>query len=267
MHPTVTIAQRAALNAGKVILRYWERLDRLTVNVKQRNDFVTEADVQAEQEIIYVLRKAFPSHSILAEERGNTQGTDDEYQWLIDPLDGTTNFIHGFPHFAVSIALRFKGRLEIGVVYDPLRQEMFTAARGNGARLNDRRIRVKAVPNLESALLGTGFPLRQPEHIPAYLNMFGSLFTRCGELRRAGAAALDLSYVAAGRLDGFWEIGLNAWDIGAGALLVQEAGGLVSDFSGGHNFLKNGNIVAGNAKLFKVLLQTIKPHLTPALAN
>jgi myo-inositol-1(or 4)-monophosphatase len=193
-------------------------------------------------------------------------GADNEYEWIIDPLDGTTNFIHGFPHFAVSIAFRHKSRLEAGVIYDPIRQELFTTSRGEGAHLNERRIRVRNVGGLGSALLGTGFPVRYPQHIPAYLNMFGSLITQCLEMRRAGSAALDLAYVASGRLDGFWEIGLNQWDIAAGVLLVQEAGGLVGDFVGGDEFFKTGNIVAGSPKVFKALLQTIRPHLTATLA-
>lgn len=267
MHPTITIAKRAALAAGKVIMRHFERLDRLTVSEKQRNDFVSEADIQAELEITRTLRKTFPNHSILAEESGEITGADDECQWIIDPLDGTTNFLHGLPHFAVSIAFRHKLRLEVGVIYDPIRQEMFVASRGEGAHLNDRRIRVRATSNLGQALLGTGFPMRYSQHIPAYLAMFGSLFTQCAEMRRAGSAALDLAYVSAGRLDGFWEIGLNAWDMAAGALLVQEAGGLVSDFGGGHDFLSTGNIAAGTPKVFKALLQDIQPHLTPALVR
>jgi myo-inositol-1(or 4)-monophosphatase len=267
MHPTLNIAKRAALSAGKILLRYFERLDRLTINTKSHNDFVSEADLQSEREIINALRKIYPNHSILAEESGMLSGADEDYQWIIDPLDGTTNFLHGLPHFAISIALREKGRLEAGVVYDPIRQELFTAARGDGAQLNDHRIRVRPVASLDAALLGTGFPIRYPQHIPAYLTMFGSLFIQCRELRRAGSAALDLAYVAAGRLDGFWEIGLNAWDMAAGALLIQEAGGLVGDFGGGYEFLKTGNIVAGNPKIFKALLQTIQPHLTPALAR
>ena len=267
MHPTFTIAKRAALSAGKILLRNFERLDRLTINTKHYNDFVSEADIEAEQEIINTLRRIYPNHSILAEESGTLIGADADYQWIIDPLDGTTNFVHGLPHFAVSIAFREKGRLETGIVYDPIRQELFTAVRGSGAQLNDRRMRVRTVVSLDAALLGTGFPIRYPPHIPAYLNMFGSLFTQCCELRRAGSAALDLAYVAAGRLDGFWEIGLNAWDMAAGALLIQEAGGLVGDFGGGHEFLKTGNIVAGNPKIFKALLQNIQPHLTPALAR
>ena len=267
MHPTLTIAKRAALSAGKILIRYFERLDRLTVNTKRYNDFVSEADIQSEQEIITILRKIYPNHSILAEESGHSVGADADYRWIIDPLDGTTNYLHGLPHFAVSIAFQEKGRLETGVVYDPIRQELFTASRGRGAQLNDRRIRVRQVVSLDAALLGTGFPIRYPQHIPAYLAMFGSIFTQCSELRRAGSAALDLAYVASGRLDGFWELGLNAWDIAAGVLLIQEAGGLVGDFGGGYEFLQTGNIVAGNAKIFKALLQTIQPHLTPELAR
>jgi len=266
MNPTLNIAKRAALQGGNTTLRYIERLDRIPVSIKQHNDFVSEADLQAEREIIRVLRKAYPDHGILAEESGLARGAGDE-QWIIDPLDGTTNFLHGLPHYAVSVAFRNKNRLEVAVVYDPIRQEMFTAARGEGAHLNDRRIRVRAVTSLDAALLGTGFPIRYPQHIEPYLGMLGHFFPRCAELRRAGSAALDLAYVASGRLDGFWEIGLNAWDIAAGVLLIQEAGGLVGDFSGGNNYLKTGNIVAGNPKIFKALLQGIQPHLTPALAS
>jgi myo-inositol-1(or 4)-monophosphatase len=265
MQPTLNIAKRAALSAGKIILRYFERLDRIVASEKRRNDFVSEADIQAEHEIIKILRKTYPNHSILAEESGLLPAFEEDFQWIIDPLDGTTNFLHGLPHFAVSIAFRHKYRLEAGVVYDPIRQEMFTAARGEGAQLNEHRIRVRAVTDLGSALLGTGFPMRYPHHVQAYLSMFAGLFGQCAEIRRAGSAALDLAYVAAGRLDGFWEIGLNEWDLAAGVLLVQEAGGLVGDFGGGHDFLKTGNIVAASPKVFKALLQSIQPHLTVAL--
>lgn len=261
MHPALTIAKRAALSASRILLRHFDNLERLSVTAKQRNDFVSEADVQAEQEIIQTLRKTYPNHGILAEESGEQHGHDD-YQWVIDPLDGTTNFLHGIPHFAISIGFRHKNRLEAGLVYDPIRQEMFTASRGAGAQMNDRRMRVSNIPQMENALLGTGFPFRHPQHQPAYLNFFGSLFGKCVEVRRAGAASLDLAYVASGRLDGYWEFGLKEWDIAAGALLVQEAGGLVSDFVGGNDFMKSGNIVAGNPKLFKALLQEMRPHLS-----
>ncbi|CDI00794.1 inositol monophosphatase [Candidatus Competibacter denitrificans Run_A_D11] len=266
MNPVLTIAQRAALSAGRILLRHFDHLERLNVTAKQRNDFVSDADLQAEQEIIQTLRKSYPNHAILAEESGAQPGQE-EYQWVIDPLDGTTNFLHGIPHFAVSIALRHKNRLEAALIYDPIRQEMFTAARGGSAQMNDRRIRVSGVNALENSLLGTGFPFRHPTHQPAYLNMFSGLFGKCMEIRRAGAASLDLAYVACGRLDAFWEIGLKPWDIAGGALLVQEAGGLVSDFGGGNDFMQTGNIVAGNPKLFKALLQEIQPHLTSELAR
>jgi len=263
MHPTLNIAVRAARSAGNVIIRNLDRLDGLAVHTKARNDFVTEVDQQAEREIIGILRKAYPHHGILAEESGLTDG--DEYQWIIDPLDGTTNFLHGFPQFAVSIALRHKGRLEHGVVYDPMRQELFTATRGAGATLNDRRIRVSKRPSLDGALLGTGFPFKEQHHLDAYLDMFRALFPRTAGIRRPGSAALDLSYVAAGRLDGFWEIGLNIWDMAAGVLLIQEAGGLSSDFSGGHDYLESGNLVSANPKVFAEILKAIRPHVTESL--
>ncbi len=260
MHPVLTIAKRAAFSASRILLRHFDQLERLTVTEKRPSDFVSEADIQAEQEIIQILRKTYPNHGILAEESGEQPGQD-ECQWVIDPLDGTTNFLHGIPHFAISIAFRYKNRLEAGLIYDPIRQEMFTASRGQGAQINDRRIRVSGINLLENALLGTGFPFRHPRHQPAYLSFFNSLFGKCVEIRRAGAASLDLSYVAAGRLDAFWEMSLKPWDMAAGALIVQEAGGLVSDFSGGNDFMKSGHIVAGNPKVFKALLQEMQPYL------
>lgn len=264
MHPMLNIAVRAARSAGNIIVRNLDRLDTLTVQTKDRNDFVSEVDRQAEQEIIGILRKAYPDHGVLAEESGRQTGND--YQWIIDPLDGTTNYLHGFPQFAVSIGLQHKGRLEQGVVYDPLRQELFTATRGAGATLNDRRIRVTSRRSLDGALLGTGFPFKSQQHLDAYLAMFRSLFPMTAGIRRPGSAALDLAYVAAGRLDGFWEIGLSIWDMAAGVLLIQEAGGLSSDFRGGHDYLENGNLVAGNPKVFAEILKTIRPHLGAGLA-
>mgnify|MGYP001818147783 FL=1 len=264
MHPMLNIAVRAARSAGNIIVRNLDRVDSLAVQTKDRNDFVSEVDRQAEQEIIGILRKAYPDHGVLAEESGHQDGND--YQWIIDPLDGTTNYLHGFPQFAVSIALRHKGRIEQGVVYDPLRQELFTASRGAGANLNDRRIRVTNRRNLDGALLGTGFPFKSQQHLDAYLDMFRALFPRTAGIRRPGAAALDLAYVASGRLDGFWEIGLSVWDMAAGVLLIQEAGGISSDFFGGHNYLENGNLVAGNPKVFAEILKAIRPHVSAGLA-
>ncbi len=263
MHPMLNIAVGAARSAGNLIVRHLERVDRLTIGTKQRNDFVTEVDHLAEAEIIRVIHRAYPQHAILAEESG-AQG-DDEFEWVIDPLDGTTNFLHGFPQFAVSIALRHRGRLDQAVVYDPLRQELFCASRGAGATLNDRRIRVSRANSLTGSLLGTGFPFRQQQHLDAYLAMFRALFPDAAGIRRAGAAALDLAYVAAGRLDGFWEIGLSPWDTAAGALLVLEAGGMVSDFDGGGDYLETGNVICAGPRLHAVMVRAIAPHRGEAL--
>jgi myo-inositol-1(or 4)-monophosphatase len=259
----LNIAVRAARSAGSVILRYVDRLDTVTVAEKERHDFVSEVDRLAERSVIAVLRKAYPDHAILAEESGSQPG--DEYQWVIDPLDGTTNFLHGFPQFAVAIALRHRGQLQQAVVYDPLRNELFTASRGGGAALNDRRMRVSKVRHLDGALLGTGFPFRRQDYLDDYLCTFRALFLQTSGIRRAGSAALDLAYVAAGRLDGFWEIGLSPWDMAAGALLIQEAGGLVSDFAGGGDFLITGNIVAGTPAIAQAMLKVLDPCLPAAL--
>jgi myo-inositol-1(or 4)-monophosphatase len=264
MHPVLNIAKRAALEAGKIMLRNWERLDTLQITEKQRIDFVSEVDLQSEQEIIRTLNKIYPDHAILAEESGES-GSSDEYQWIIDPLDGTANYLHGFPHFAVSIGLKHRGRLEAGLIYDPIKQDIFTASRGQGAQLNDRRIRIKPRPSLDGAMVATGIPARQMKHKPAFLDMMGDMMSGGAQLRRTGSAALDLAYVAAGRLDGFWEIGLSPWDMAAGAVMVLEAGGLVGDFSGDMHFLESGNIVCGSPKVFKGLLQAIQPHKTPDL--
>ncbi len=266
MEPILNIAVRAARKAGTVIVRSMGRLDSLDVTTKGPNDFVSEVDRQAESEIIKILRRAYPSHGIMAEEGGNVEGHDDNV-WIIDPLDGTTNYLHGFPQYAVSIALKHKNRLECGVIYDPLRQELFTAARGTGAQLNDRRIRVSKSKGLEGALLGTGFPFREMRHLDAYLETFKSLIGQTAGIRRAGAATLDLAYVACGRLDGFWEFGLKPWDMAAGCLIIKEAGGLASDLSGGHDFLTTGNLIAGNPKMLKALLQVIQPLLPVDLSR
>ena len=263
MHPMVNIAIRAARSAGSVLLRYYEHTDTLNVTAKGRNEFVSEVDRSAERTIIDVLRSKYPDHGILAEESGNQPG--DEYQWIIDPLDGTTNYLHGFPQFSVSIALKHKGVLEQGVVYDPMREEMFTASRGAGALLNDRRIRVTNRKTLDGALLGTGFPYRDQTHLDAYLGMFKTLISRTAGIRRPGSAALDFAYVAAGRLDGFWELGLAEWDFAAGALLVREAGGVVSDISGNDRFMETGNVITGNLKLHNAMLQAIRPYLNEHL--
>jgi len=261
MHPMLNIAVRAARQAGNVIARSFPHVDSLSVDTKSRNDFVSDVDRLAEQEIINTLRKAYPEHAILAEESGESSNGNDEYQWVIDPLDGTTNFLHGFPQFAVSIALRYRGKLDQAVVYDPISQDLYTASRGAGAQLNGRRIRVTSRKMLEGALLGTGFPFKNQELLDTYLETFKALFRDTAGIRRPGSAALDLAYVAAGRLDGFWEFDLKPWDMAAGALLVQEAGGKVGDFAGGDTYLENGNVIAGNLKIFDAMLKEIRPCL------
>lgn len=263
MHPMLNIAVRAARSAGDLISRSAENVGQLQINYKSKNDYVTEVDRAAEQEIIRVIQAAYPEHAILAEESGEHRGN--EFVWIIDPLDGTTNYLHGFPVYAVSIALQIKGKLELGVVYDPLRDELFTAERGGGAMLNNRRIRVARQTSLKGALIGTGFPFKQPQHLDAYLGMFRALHTDSAGIRRAGAAALDLAYVAAGRLDGFWEIGLHPWDMAAGILLIKEAGGVVTDFAFKDNYMETGNVLTGNPKMHQVMYQAIDPHVTDSL--
>ena len=263
MHPLLNIAIRAARSAGNVITRSIQHVEHLDVTTKGRNDFVSDVDRLAEREIISAITKAYPDHAIMAEESGNRG--ESETVWIIDPLDGTTNFLHGFPHYCVSIAVMVRGKIEHGVVYDPLREELFTASRGDGAQLNDRRLRVAKRKELANTLLATGFPFKNPQHLPAFLATFNSLFSQVADVRRTGSAALDLAYVAAGRLDGYWEIGLEKWDLAAGALLVEEAGGVISDFVGGDNYINSGNVVVGNLHVQQQMLEGITPHLTEDL--
>jgi myo-inositol-1(or 4)-monophosphatase len=263
MEPMINIALRAARKAGENIVRASDDLDRIDVVAKGVNDFVSEVDIAAEKEIVYQLTKAYPEHAILGEETGLTGSEDAAYRWVIDPLDGTTNFARGIPHYAVSIACLHKGKLEHAVIVDPVRREEFTASRGRGAALNGRRIRVSKRTSLNGALLGTGIPFKGhcDDRLEAYTRSLEVLAGQCAGIRRAGAASLDLAYVAAGRLDGFWEIGLQQWDIAAGALLVREAGGLVADVDASDNYLASGNIVCGNPKCFKAVLQATRPLL------
>jgi len=268
MHPALNIAVKAALRAGKIINRASNDLDLIKVELKQANDFVTEVDRKAEAAIIETLRDAYPQFGILAEESGATTGkgsADGDYRWIIDPLDGTTNFIHGLPQYAVSIALAKGNNIEQAVIFDPNRNELFTASKGAGAFLNERRIRVSRRTKLQDSLLGTGFPYRMFDHIDTYLAIFKELTRKTAGQRRPGAAALDLAYVACGRYDGFWEFGLSPWDMAAGALLISEAGGLVSDMRGEAGYLASGNIIAGTPKVFAPLLNLIQERLPESI--
>lgn len=263
MHPTLNIAIRAARAAGRIIMRSAERIDTLRIAEKTRNDFCSEVDRNAEAAIITELRGKFPHHAIMAEETG-AEG-DGDYVWIIDPLDGTTNYLHGFPQYSISIALAYRGELDQAVVYDPLREELFTASKGGGALLNDRRLRVTGRSSLEGALLGTGIPFRDQRYLDAYLAMLKDLVRDTSGIRRPGSAALDFAYVAAGRLDGFWELGLSPWDYAAGALLVKEAGGKVSDIRGGEQYMSSGNVIAGGLKVHQAMVKRIAPHVPAEL--
>ncbi|MFC3033531.1 inositol-1-monophosphatase [Pseudoalteromonas fenneropenaei] len=265
MHPMLNIAVRAARNAGKVILRACEDLSKVEAEQKGTNDFVTNVDKDAEAVIRDTILKAYPNHAIVGEELGHTEGSDADYLWVIDPLDGTTNFIKDIPHFAVSIALKVKGRVEQAVVFDPIRGELFTASRGQGAQLNSKRLRVSKANELTGTVLATGFPFKQKHHMDAYTEAFKALFIHTADIRRAGSAALDMAYVAAGRIDGFFEIGLKPWDTAAGELLVKEAGGMITDFAGGANYNRSGNIICGSPKLCQAIVKEIRPVLTEAL--
>ena len=255
MHPMLTIAIRAARAAGDSIVREMDRTYDISIEDKGKNDFVTEVDRNAEEIIISTIQKSYSDHAFLGEETGQRGKSD--YIWIIDPLDGTTNFLHNFPHFAVSIALQHKGILEQAVIYDPLKQELFTATKGKGALLNNRKIRVSAKNELDGALLGTGFPYNNEKAMLKFIESYKALFPRVAGIRRAGVASLDLAYVASGRIDGFWEFNLKQWDIAAGILLIQEAGGISAELTGGVNYLESGNIISANPKLLKAMLKIV----------
>jgi myo-inositol-1(or 4)-monophosphatase len=260
MHALLNVAVMAARRGGDTLIRSLNKLDKIKVELKGRNDFVSEADRTAERAVIDTILKHYPGHAILAEESG-PRG-ESEFLWVIDPLDGTTNFLHGFPVFAVSVALLHKGRVEHGAVYDPLRQELFTASRGQGAQLDGHKIRVSGCKSLDRALIGTGFPFRESGLLfEPYVNMLSKAMRETAGVRRAGAAALDLCYVAAGRLDAFWETGLSKWDIAAGALLIREAGGIISGLDGSEDFLDTGHVLTGTPKIYSAVAKLFAPDI------
>ncbi|MGL5948395.1 MAG: inositol-1-monophosphatase [Aeromonas sp.] len=267
MHPMLNIAVRAARSAGQVVVKAFAQPENIEVIQKGSNNFVTNVDREAEATIIHTLKKSYPEHGILAEESGEIAGTHPDYQWIIDPLDGTANFIKGLPHFAISIALRVKGKTEQAVIYDPIRDELFTATRGSGAQLNGYRVRVGKARDLSGTVLATGFPVAQKHQTEAYLKIFLRLFMVSTDLRRGGCPALDLAYVAAGRVDGYFEIGLKPWSTTAGELIAKEAGAIMTDFVGGHNYEQSGNVVVANARVLKDMLGHIREDLPESLAK
>jgi len=259
--PEINIAEKAAFKAGGVLMRLQKQVHTLHVIKKKENDFASIADQAAEQAIIEVISKAHPEHAILGEEGGLIGNKEADHIWIIDPLDGTTNFLHGIPHYCVSIALEIKGEIQHALIHDPIRDETFYASKGHGAYLNESRLRVDIKADLKDAIIATGFPFRKREVFNRYMLQFKSIFKSVGDIRRAGSAALDLAYVAAGRVDGFWEMGLEKWDMAAGALIVQEAGGDCKDFKLKNDFLDNGNIIAGNLKIIAALQSKIKASM------
>ncbi|MFB9133352.1 inositol-1-monophosphatase [Vibrio sp. AK197] len=265
MHPMLNIAIRAARKAGNHIAKSLENAEKIESVQKGSNDFVTNVDKEAEAIIINTIKQSYPEHSVVAEENGLIEGKDNDVQWIIDPLDGTTNFIKGLPHFSVSIAVRIKGKTEVACVYDPMLNELFTAQRGAGAQLNSARIRVKPLKDLQGTVLATGFPFKQKQHSESYLKIISALFVDCADFRRTGSAALDLCYVAAGRVDGYFELGLKPWDLAAGELIAREAGALVTDFAGGTDYMKSGNVVAASARGAKELLKHIRENGNEAI--
>lgn len=263
MEPMLTVALNAARKAGEILVQSFERVDRIEIEEKGRNDYVSSVDRKVESELFYHLKKAYPEHRFTGEESGSFGPEDAEYEWIIDPLDGTTNFLHSIPHFAISIACLYKGQLQHALVIDPIKREEFAASKGRGATLNERRIRVSPRVGLDGALIGTGIPFNgfALEHIDEFSNCMKDVASKTAGIRRPGSAALDLAYVAAGRFDGFWEMNLKPWDIAGGMLLVKEAGGMMSDFRGGNEMLNSGNIVCASPKVFKPLLQIVGKHL------
>lgn len=271
MQPMVNMALRAARAAAEIIVHAYRDLENLKVEAKDRNDFVTQVDRASEEMIISSLRKAYPDHGFFGEESGHTEGKGEgkDYLWIIDPLDGTTNFIRGIPQFAISIACQYRGRIEHAVILDPIKDETYCASRGQGAMLNSKRIRVSGRRSLEGALIGTGIPFsgNNLNYLDGYLNMMRAMLGDTAGIRRCGAASLDLAYVASGKLDAFWEFGLKNYDMAAGSLIIQEAGGLCSDFMGGHDFLEKNQIVCGNPKLFKEMLKRIRPFVAEGMGR
>ncbi len=253
-----TIAIRAANLAGDFIVKAFNDRDRVIARKKDLNDYVTNVDQQSEYLIINTIKTAYPEHSILAEESGLQEGSDKDTVWVIDPLDGTRNFIDGNPHFSISIAVKQKGKTVAAVIFDPMRDEMFSASNGNGAQLNQNRIRVAGEKKLEKSILATGFPFRSGANVEEYLSYFSTLLPLCSDMRRAGSAALDLAYLASGRVNAFWEFGLSDWDTAAGVLIVKEAGGLVGDVKGNPFSTNSKSIMAANPHVFKQFMQTVK---------
>ncbi|UDG81192.1 Inositol-1-monophosphatase [Candidatus Hartigia pinicola] len=265
MHPILNIAIRAARKASNHITKSYEMPNNVQITKKGANDFVTNIDHECEHLIIEVIRQYYPEHTIFSEESGELLGKNNNIQWVIDPLDGTTNFTKNFPHFAISIAVRIHGRTEVAVVYDPMRNELFSAVRGQGSQLNGYRLRGADARELKGAIIATGFPFKYKQHAVVYMNIMRKIFERCADFRRTGSSALDLCYIAAGRVDAYFEIGLKPWDFMGGELIMRESGGIITDFIGNHNYLISGNLVAGSPRIVQHMLFIMRNELSEVL--
>ena len=262
MHAYVNTAITAARKAGRIIIQAFDRLDEVEVNTKKsKHDYVTTADIASEEAIIEILQQAYPKHRFLGEETGNIGPEDSPHEWVIDPLDGTANFVHGYPYFCISIALRYKGKVEHAVIYDPIKDDIYCASLGGGAQKNNHRLRLNKHKLLDKALIGTALPSTKSHLRSTFIEANKTVIENCSSLRICGAAALDLAYVAAGSLDGFWSVGLKPWDVAAASLIIKEAGGIVMDHQGGESYIDSGNIIAANPKLIKQLVSSLKPYL------
>ena len=258
MHPLVNIAISAAKDAGDIIHKFSQQKERMTINEKSKNDFVTDVDVKVESSIIRAIHKAYPDHSIMAEEAGYIENKDTNTTWIIDPISGTSNFIQGYPSYVISIAVKQNNRIEHAVIFNPITLDIFSASRGQGARLNNQRLRVTKQNKIEKAMIGTHIPCQDPAFLTNHIEAFKNVSGHCAGIRQTGNPALELAYVAAGQLDGFWGFNLKPWQMAAGSLMIKESGGLVCDVLGAEDFLKTGKIVAGNPKILKLLLPLIK---------
>ena len=263
MHPLLNIAIRAVRSAGNVIIRSIKHVEYSNITIKGYNNFISDMNYLVEREIIGVIAKAYPEHAIMAKESGNYG--ESNTVWIVDPLDGAINFVHGLPHYCVSIAVMIHNKIEHGVIYDPLREELFTASRGDGARLNNRRLRVNKRKNLINALLATGFSCKNLQYLAAFSEVMNNFLIQAADVRHTGSVALDLAYVATGRLDGYWEIDVAKWNLAAGVLMIEESGGVISDFIGGDNYINSGNVVVGNVHVQRYILNEIKPYLMEEL--
>ncbi|MDD9196014.1 inositol-1-monophosphatase [Aliivibrio sp. S3MY1] len=267
MHPMLNIAIRTARKAGDFVAKSFEQTDKIETTKKGNNEFITNIENDAQYMLVDMIKKSYPDHSIISEESGLIEGKDADVQWIIDPLDGTTNFVKGIPHFSISIAVRIKGRTEVACVYDPIRNELFTAQRGAGAQRNNQRVRVQELKDMNETILATGLPYRQKQHAASYSKVLSAMFVECSDIRSSGCPSLDLCYLAAARIDGFFALGLKPWEMAAADLIARESGVICTDFTGNTDYMKTGSLVAGSPRIVKSMLKKIRENGSEAMAK